>query len=436
MIANSPTPPLGWNSFDCYGIFANERVLLENLDAFEKKLKPHGYAYFVLDAGWYSHFEIPEGREFPINKVSVDNEIDAYGRLVFNPSLFPHGMKYIADRVHEKGLKFGIHIMRGIPRKAVELNTPIKGTRYHARDIADTDDRCSWNEVMYGVDMDKPGAQEYYNSVLELLEAYEIDFLKADDLTPFPKEVEGIAKAVEHVKRPIVYSLSPGNDASPVNADSYRRANMLRISGDVWDEWYDIVKVHERWLLWEKEPRENFRIDLDMIPFGALQVYADVPENDETTALLAGHGIKRMCKLDLAQKQVFITARALAASPLMMGGELTMTPDEDIALITHKEILACNRNDVCATQIYHANHLDVRKAAARDNPAEGWLGIFKYGGVPRTVGIAIEALGFPLDSHVTFHDIWNERELPVTDGKLQISLAPRTCLFVKFRAAS
>lgn len=100
--------------------------------------------------------------------------------------------------------------MRGIPIQAVEANTPIKGTSYRARDIVNTDSRCKWYFGFYGIDMSKPGAQEYYDSLFELYESWGIDYVKADDLlSPIyaHDEIEAITKAVRKGKRPIVLSL-------------------------------------------------------------------------------------------------------------------------------------------------------------------------------------------------------------------------------------
>ena len=167
------SPFLGWNSYDCYGSHINEKYTNENLDAFIQKLKPFGYEYFVLDAGWYRHFDLKRGEEWPTDGDKAHLNIDEFGRFLPSDVLFPGGFQTIIDKAHKHHIKFGLHMMRGIPREAVKKNTKIKGTTYFAQDIADTSDICNWSTLMYGVDMDKPGAQEYYNSVLELLASWE-----------------------------------------------------------------------------------------------------------------------------------------------------------------------------------------------------------------------------------------------------------------------
>ncbi len=431
MIARINKPLRGWNSFDCYGIFANERVLLENLEVFQNRLKPHGYEYFVLDAGWYSRFPIPDGEEFPTTKRSIDNEIDEFGRVVALESLFPRGMKFIADKVHEAGCKFGIHIMRGIPRKAVELNTPVKGTNYRARDIANTEDICPWNEVFYGVNMDHPAAQAYYDSVIEVLVDYEVDFIKADDLTPFPAEVNAIADAIEKAPREIALSLSPGNDITPLYLDTYRRANMFRITGDVWDDTNDFQKIMDRWHLYEDANTGHCRIDLDMIPFGALQVYAQEAGSEGDEALLAGRGFKRMSNFTTAQKRFFISMLALAASPLMFGGELTMSDEESFDLVTHPEVLACNANDVCGKQVYFQNYIDIRHTQHARTSNSGWIGIFNRKTVERHMTFTHEDLGLP-ESISRVYSVWDEQEMAFDADGLHVFCPGHSVTFLRY----
>ena len=126
-----------------------------------------------------------------------------YGRLIPDTVKYPSakagaGFKPLADYIHSKGLKFGIHVMRGIPWNAVANNTPVKGTSYYAPGIANLDDTCAWSRIMKGIDMDKPGAQEYYNSVFELYAEWGVDFVKVDDISmPYhAAEIEGVHTAI------------------------------------------------------------------------------------------------------------------------------------------------------------------------------------------------------------------------------------------------
>ena len=157
-------PPRGWNSWDCYGAAVTEEILKKNADYMARYLKQYGYEYVVCDIQWYE----PEAKSSHYRDFA-DLCMDEYGRTVPAENRFPSsaggaGFRPIADYVHNLGLKFGIHIMRGIPRQAVHANTPVKGTEYTARQIAHPASICAWNTDMYGLDYTRPGAQEYIDS--------------------------------------------------------------------------------------------------------------------------------------------------------------------------------------------------------------------------------------------------------------------------------
>ena len=222
---------MGWNSWDTFGTTLTEAEAKRQADAMAKHLKPSGYDIFTVDIQWYE----PESKGHGYQP-GARLEMDAYSRLVPAVKKFPaaasgKGFKPLADYVHSKGLRFGIHIMRGIPRQAVQQNTRIFGTNVRARDIADTSSICPWNPDMYGVDMSKPGAQAYYDSIINLYASWGVDFVKCDDISRpynnFQKaEVEALRKAIDKSGRPIVLSLSPG--ATPTAAADHvtNHANM------------------------------------------------------------------------------------------------------------------------------------------------------------------------------------------------------------------
>ena len=194
------TPPMGWNSWDCYGAGVWESNVLANADYMAEHLKPHGWEVITIDIQWYEPLAHTTGY-----RRGAVLEMDANGRLLPAPNRFPmtagtHSFKPIADYLHAKGLKFGLHLMRGIPRQAVDRgNSPVLGSTYKAGDIVNTNSRCAWNTDMYGVDMTKPGAQEYYDSVFVLLASWDLDYVKVDDLSrPYHKdEIEAIRKAID-----------------------------------------------------------------------------------------------------------------------------------------------------------------------------------------------------------------------------------------------
>ncbi|SNR54269.1 Melibiase [Lutibacter agarilyticus] len=440
------TPPMGWNSFDSYGVYLYEEAAFANLEAFAKKLKPHGYEYFVIDAGWFGEFKLQEGTLYPAEKHASELNIDEYGLLQPSKTYFPNGLRPIIDRCHELGIKFGIHLMRGIPRVAVEKNTKVKGTEYFARDIADTTSICEWNHQNYGVDMSKPGAQEFYNSLINQMAEWGVDFLKYDDLVPFPDEVEAIANAIEQCGRPIVYSLSPGGDVDVNAIKSFKRANMLRVTHDIWDDQVGLNQSFDAWRKWQGKEESGFWIDMDMIPFGKLQLMSPKPEGvvgNETkkdiakkiesgelsnVELLAGKGWARQSKFTKDQMYTFITLRALSASPLMMGGNLPTLDDFSLELITHKDVLDCNQNGIMGKLIYEDKDVEIWKTPQKGNDG-GWIGLFNRSESYKSFSISMSDLNLEEGKNkYHIYDIWNKTEV----NKLNFEINQNGVIFLKY----
>lgn len=271
------TPPMGWNSFDSYGVYLHEQAAFENLKAMAKKLMPACYKYFVIDNGWFGEYKLKEGTIYANEKHASDVSIDAFGLLQPSKTYFPNGLKPIIDRTNELGLRFGLHLMRGIPRKAYKQNTKVKGTNLLAKDVANPKSICNWCDYNYGVDMSKPGSQDFYNSLVKQLAGWGVDLIKADDIVPYPDEVEALAKAIAQCGRPMTLSLSPGDKVDTNALQSFKKGNMLRVTPDIWDSQADIDKCFAAWRKWQGKEQPGFWIDMDMIPFGELLVMSPRP---------------------------------------------------------------------------------------------------------------------------------------------------------------
>jgi alpha-galactosidase len=439
------TPPMGWNSFDSYGVYLYEKAAMQNLEAFAEKLKPHGYEYFVIDAGWFGEFELQPGTIYPAEKHAKKMNFNEYGLLQPSETYFPNGLQPIIDRCHELGLKFGLHLMRGIPREVVRLDLPVKGTNYTADDIADTTSICVWNDQNYGVDMSKPGAQEFYNSLINQMAEWRVDFIKYDDLVPFPEEIKGIAKAIEQCGRPMVYSLSPGNGADPNHIEAFKTAHMLRVTADIWDEQKGIDAAFEAWRKWQGKEEPGFWIDMDMIPFGQLQLMSPKPEGvrgDESKAelikkmeagelenfeLLSGKGFHRRSEFTKDQMYTFITLRALAASPLMMGGDLPTLDDFSLKLITDQDMIACNQNGVMGHLVYEKNGIEIWNTPKK-NSEDGWIGIFNRTPEINAITLKVEDLGLGATQSYELENIWKESKV----SGLDFSIQPNGVVFIKY----
>jgi alpha-galactosidase len=324
------TPPMGWNSWDCFGPTVTEAEVKANADYMAKYLKPYGWDYVIVDIRWY----VGNDKAHGYNEKDPDYVIDEFGRFLPAVNRFPSaaggkGFKPLADYLHKKGLKFGIHIMRGIPVIAVQQNIAIKGTNLTARDIYSDKDQCSWLHDMYTIVPGKPGAQEYYNSLFELYASWGLDFVKIDDLSSpiyFEGEIDMIRKAIDRTGRKIVLSTSPGE--TPVaHADHVQKnANMWRTVGDFWDSWEQLKDHFEVFNRWNKWRSYGAYPDGDMLPIGRIGIRAE-------------RGDPRMTSFTKDEQYTLMTLWTIFKSPLMFGGNL---PDNDpftLSLLTNKSVL-------------------------------------------------------------------------------------------------
>ena len=439
MTTNLSSPPfsppaLGWNSFDCYGSHLNDGLLEANLEAFVQRLQPAGYEYFVIDAGWFRHYDLQAGERWPCEGDPVHIRLDEVGRYLPSERLFPRGLQVHIDRVHDCGLKFGLHLMRGIPREAVRLNLPVKGTPYRAADIANLEDTCSWCALCYGINMQHPGAQAYYDSVLELVAGWGVDFIKVDDIVHKPAEINAVADALAKTGRDIYLSLSPGDDFSRDNRETFRRAQMVRITRDIWDLRQDIVISFERWEKFRDYADEGFWPDLDMIPFGRIKEHVPL----STKRPFAPRGYARMDNFSAAQKRTFITQRAMAASPLFMGGDLVSSPQSVFDLITDPEMLACNQNGVVGFLQHriesYAACVDCWRTPRRDNVKAGWLGVFNRMEHKILGRFSKVDLGLASEVSYSLYDIWG-RQMIEDHQEFFLEIGAEDVLFIRYEPA-
>ena len=269
------TPPMGWNSWDCYGASVDEETVRRNAEYMAKHLKQYGWEYVVVDIQWYE----PKAKSHEYNHFT-ELCMDEYSRLIPDEGRFPSsaggkGFAPLADYVHSLGLKFGIHIMRGIPRQAVHRNTAILGTERTAREVAKMNSICAWNTDMYGVDPDKEGAEEYYKSIFALYAEWGVDFIKCDDicreLPHEESELVLLSKCLHNCGRDMVLSLSPG-PALLEKSELYKQtADMWRITDDFWDNWQSLYNMFERCEKWSIHSGSGHYPDADMLPVGAIR---------------------------------------------------------------------------------------------------------------------------------------------------------------------
>jgi hypothetical protein len=369
------TPPMGWNSWDAFGSSVKEEQVLANADYMEKNLKSHGWDLITIDIQWYE----PTAQKDQYRRGAI-LEMDANGRLLPAPNRFPmtkatHSFKPMADYLHAKGLKFGLHLMRGIPRQAVDQNVPILGTPVRAATIANKANSCFWNTDMYGVDMSKPGAQEYYDSVFALMASWDLDFVKVDDLAGKRPEIEAIRKAIDKCGRPILLSVSMGSRATEGEHIS-ANANMWRISFDFWDNWSSLYSQFNNTNDHSPYRGPGHWPDADMLPFGHVKTW-EVPAH--------------YSRFTQDEQYTVMTLWSIARSPLIMGGDM---PDNDaftLALMTNDEVIAVNQKSTNNKQLFNANN---KVAWVADVPESSDKYVALFNTSPAPVGGGRRGRGF------------------------------------------
>jgi len=395
------TPPMGWNSWDCFATTVTEVQTKAQTDYMAEHLKAHGWQYIVVDIQWYE----PNAKNFAYRK-NAALVTDEFGRLWPATNRFPSaangvGFKTLADYVHGKGLRFGIHLMRGIPRQAVRDNTPIKGTNVRACDIANTNSICQWNPDMFGVDMTKAGAQAYYDSVFELIASWGADYVKVDDIArPYhtnEKEIEAVRRAIDRSGRAMVLSLSPGETALTAATHVATNANLWRISDDFWDSWPALHEQFARLRNWTSARGPGHWPDADMLPLGVLDMG------------------KRKTHFTPDEQYTLMTLWSIARSPLMHGGDMTKMEDLTLSLLTNDEVLAVNQNSTGNRELFHRGDF-VAWIADVPESSDRYLALFhappgKFSGTNAAGQMAVDLADAGFVGKVRVRDLWSHRDL-------------------------
>lgn len=416
-------PPMGWNSWDCYGAGVTEDELLGNAEFMRDRLKQYGYQYVVCDIQWYE----------PAAKGNVYNNfadlcMDEYSRLIPAVNRFPSsangaGFKPIADKIHSMGLKFGIHIMRGIPRQAVHRNKRIYGTTARARDIASQFSLCPWNTDMYGVDTEKRGAEEYYDSLFKLYASWGVDFVKVDDIAntefspqnPYSaeKEIEMIRAAIDRSGRDMVLSLSPG--PAPLNKAEHlsENANMWRISGDFWDRWDKLLNMFSLCEKWYPYVKDGSFPDCDILPLGKLCIDGSYMGD-----------MGRDSGFTKEEQKTMMTLWAVFRSPLFFGGELRLTDDYTLSLVTNPEVINVNQNSEKPLFVYNKGGIAVWQTKIENCTA---VAVFNLSDEEKHYKLSFSDLG--IENVRAVRDLWARKDIPKCENDVAVSLKSHSSEF-------
>lgn len=417
------TPPLGWNSWDCYGAAVNEDEVRGNAAYMAEYLKPYGWEYVVVDIQWYE-----SGAISSTYRPYVPLEMDAFSRLMPAVNRFPsaadgQGFKPLADYVHSLGLKFGIHIMRGIPRQAVHADKPILGTSASARSIAKTWNGaiCKWNTDMYGVDPAKEGAQAYYDSLFELYASWGVDYIKVDDIAASLlygiqlDEIQLIRSAIDKCGRPMVLSLSPGPAPLEFADELKANANLWRMTDDFWDLWRLLYDMFERCEKWAPHVGAGTWPDCDMLPLGHIGIRS-----------VDGGASDRWTRFTKDEQKTMMTLWAIFRSPLMFGGELRDNDAWTLSLLTNEEVLDVLRSGRDARQLFREDERIVWTSNGLDGTR--YVALFNTSEAVQTVQVTASQLGIESIGYV--RDLWNREEIG-TLNELNFELAPHASMLLK-----
>ena len=382
---------MGWNSWDSYGLTITEQQFRDNVDVLRSRLASYGWKYAVIDEGWF--FPNPEVRRAHAEQLRY--QLDPFGRYLPVPARFPsassaskatvdghssidrdnRGFTELSNWVHAQGLKFGIHIVRGIPRESVRINTPIENSSFHAQDAADQSDACPWDPTNWGI-RDNAAGQAWYDSLIHQYAAWGVDLIKVDCISnnPYkPSEIRQIRRAIDKAGRPMVLSLSPGPTALSHAAEVSKLAQMWRISDDIWDLWESIpgkfptgVKSQfDRLAAWASYAKPDNWPDADMLPLGELSPRPDV-----------GPGA-RHSRLSPVEQQTQITLWGIGRSPLILGTNLTMLDDATLRLVTNRDLIRVNQTSTGSRELSRKGDLVIWSA---DLPAnEKAVALFNLG---------------------------------------------------------
>ena len=369
------SPPRGWNSYDAFTWRVTEAEFLANCQYVADHLLQHGFEYCVVDYLWFMDLNATavDGSPWTPGEAVAPGSlhVDAHGRPLPAPDRWPSaaggaGFAPVAAKVKAMGLKFGVHVMRGVLSAAVAQHSPVLGTPATADQIAmaslspskDGPGRCPWYPGAISVDVTKAAGRAFYDSQYALFKSWGVRFVKNDCVfgNYVPLEIKAqsasIAKATSQAGGggdSIVYSLSPGVSDAAKAKEIGPFVNMYRLTGDVWDSFsegaalQDIEFVTSTGLSGHSglgAPGSRSFPDMDMLPFGYIcsQNAAQCPDH-----------ISRMPR---RTQQTVLAVWAMAGSPIFFDGDCRKMDPQTLALLTMDEVLAVNSAATNRTQLF------------------------------------------------------------------------------------
>ncbi|HEU5417015.1 MAG TPA: NEW3 domain-containing protein [Streptosporangiaceae bacterium] len=384
------TPALGWSSWS----FIRHDPTAANIEAQALAMKTSGLAkagfdYVNVDDFWY---QCP-GRQGP--------NVDHNGLWVTDSSKFPpsgseNGIQVVADYVHSLGLKFGLYVTPGISDQAVAQNTPIAGTSYTAGQIADGASEHNYNcGGMQGIDYSKPGAQAFINSWADELASWGVDYVKLDGVGAGDiGDVQAWSTGLQQTGRPIHLELS--NSLAIADASTWAQySNGWRTGGDI--ECYGCESNGSSYPLTDwANIASRFSQVAQWQPYGGPGAFNDYD------SLEIGNGSNDGLTPDERQTQMSLWS--LAASPLILGTDLTSLDPTDLTYLTNRAVLSVDQDSIDASRISAAPTSQV--FAKTENSGDVVVGLFNTGSRPQVVSTTAAAIGLPSASAYRLNNLW------------------------------
>lgn len=364
------TPPMGWNSWNTFGPKIHEKLIMEIADAMvEKGYRDAGYTYIVIDDCWSLR------------------ERDTEGNLVPDPEKFPRGMKFLADYIHERGMKFGMYSAAGVKT-------------------------CAGYPGSYG--------HEFQDA--KAFASWGVDFLKYD-LCHFPGKGDcknaylTMSMALRSSGREIMLSGCTVGEHEPATWMRSIGAHMYRSTGDIFDKF------------------ESFR-DNGVSQVEKLHSSAPGCFNDPDMLIVGMHGdgnVARVGGCTDEEYKMHFALWCMMGAPLMMGGDIRTMNDFCRELMLNRELIAIDQDPEARPPYYenkarYANPVRMGLLKLLSNQ-EMVLGYFNFADTPLDVLIYFDDIGVPFYSGfgLELTDIFTGENLGVKYDSFTPRLEGRTC---------
>ena len=400
------TPAMGWSSWS----FIRHNPTATDIEAQAKAMRDSGlagagYQYVNVDDFWY---QCP-GSQGP--------NVDQNGRWVIDSTKFPssgalNGIQVVAGYVHSLGLKFGLYVTPGISTQAVAQHTPIQGTSYTADEIAvpsarENNYNCGG---MVGIDYTKPGAQAFIDSWADQFASWGVDYLKLDGVGSFDiPDVQAWSNALKQTGRPIHLELS--NSLNIADAATWAQySNGWRTGGDIEDyggepsgssypltDWANIASRFNQVAQWQ--------------PDGGPGAFNDYDSTE------VGNGSNDGLSYD--ERQTQLSLWALAASPLILGTDLTNLDRTDLGLLLNRDVIAVDQDAIDASRLVDTATQQI--FAKTEKNGDVVVGLFNTSGAPQTLSTTASALGLKTSTSYLLDNLWTHRSTE-TAGAISASV--------------